>query len=46
MQIFKVPRDPPLELLCFLMIVDNPNYATSSFEGFITEDTGYVTWFL
>lgn len=29
-----------------MVILDYPDYGTGSFEGFITEDTNYVTWFL
>ena len=39
---FKVPRDPPLEISCFEVIVDDPIYATGSFKGFLIEDTNYV----
>ena len=46
MLISKVPRDPPHKLSYSAMILDNPNYGTSSFEGFVTKDTNYVTWFL
>lgn len=28
------------------MNLDNPDYATGSFEGFVMEDTNYITWFL
>ena len=28
------------------MILDDPDYVTSSFEDFVMEDTNYVTWFL
>ena len=42
MPTFRVPRDPPLEISCFEVIVDDPTYATGSFKGFLTEDTNYV----
>ena len=28
------------------MILDDLDYITSSFNGFVTEDTNYFTWFL
>ena len=43
---FKVPRDSLLEISCPEVIVDKPTYVTGSFEGFLTEDTNYATWFL
>jgi len=43
---FRVPRDPPLEISYLKVIVDDPTYATCSFEGFVIEDTDYATWFL
>ena len=43
---FKVPRDSPPEIFCSEVVVDDPVYATSSFKGFLTEDTDYDTWFL
>ena len=46
MPVFGVPRDPLQEHSCSKMILDNPNYTTGSFDGFITEDTDYFTWFL
>ena len=46
MPVFRVPRDPPQEILCFEVILDDPDYTTSSFKYFITEDTDYFTWFL
>ena len=44
--IFRVPRNPPHKLSCSTVILDDPDYETGSFEGFVTEDTDYVTWFL
>jgi len=41
MQIFRVPRDPPPEISCLKMILDEPTYAIGSFEGFVTIDTNY-----
>ena len=46
MLVFRVPRDPLRELSCSMMNLDDPDYATSSFEDFIMEDIDYVTWFL
>jgi len=46
MPIFRVPRDPPQELSCSMLILDDLDYTTSSFEGFVTEDTDYFIWFL
>ena len=46
MLVFRVPRDPPQELLCFEVILDDLDYMTCSFDGFVTEDTDYFTWFL
>jgi len=46
MPIFRVPKDPPQELVHSEMILDNPNYMTGSFNGFVTKDTNYLTWFL
>ena len=46
MPVFRVPRDPPQELTCFEVILDDPNYMTGSFDSFVTEDTDYFTWFL
>ena len=43
---FTVHRDPPLEISCPEVIVDDPTYAIGSFEGFMIEDTDYATWFL
>ena len=43
--IFSVPRDPHRELSCSAVILDNLDYRTSSFKGFVTKDTN-VTWFL
>lgn len=43
---FRVPRDPPLEISYPKVIVDDPAYATGSFEGFLIEDTNYAAWFL
>ena len=42
MPTFRVPRDPSCELSCATMILDDLDYGTGSFEGFITEDTDYV----
>ena len=39
---FRVPKDPPLEISCPEVIVDNPTYAIGSFEGFLIKDTDYV----
>ena len=46
MPVFKVPRDPPHDLSCFAVILVDLNYGIGSFEGFVTKDTNYVTWFL
>lgn len=46
MPVFRVPRDPPVELSYSTVILDNLNYRTSSFKGFVTKDTNYFTWFL
>ena len=43
---FKVPRDSLLEISCPEVIVDKPTYVAGSFEGFLTDDTNYATWFL
>ena len=42
MPIFRVPKDPPLELSSYEVILDDPTYETSSFEGFVTANTNYV----
>ena len=42
MPTFRVPRDPSCELSCATMILDDLDYGTGSFEGFITEETDYV----
>jgi len=39
-------RDPPQELSCSEVILNDLDYTTSSFDGFVTEDTNYFTWFL
>ena len=39
---FRVPRDPPLKISCPKVIMENPTYATGSFEGFVTEDIDYA----
>ena len=41
-----MPRDPPLEISCLKVIVDDPAYATGSFEGFVIEGTDFAAWFL
>ena len=46
MPIFKVPKNPPYELSYSAVILDYLDYETGSFEGFVMEDTNYVTWFL
>ena len=46
MPVFKVPRDTPHDLSCFAVILVDLNYGIGSFEGFVTKDTNYVTWFL
>ena len=46
MPFFKVPKDPPSRIPCPEMILDDLDYMIGSFEGFITEATDYVTWFL
>ena len=46
MPAFRVPRDPPHQISCPNMILDDPAYAIGSFEGFLTVATDYATWFL
>ena len=46
MSVFRVPKDPPRELSCSVVILDDLEYGIGSFEGFVTKDTDYVTWFL
>lgn len=46
MLIFRVPKDPPLEISCLEMVLDDPTYTIGSFEGFLTVDTDYAAWFL
>ena len=43
---FRVPKGPPLEMSCPEVIIGNPTYVTGSFEGFVTKETNYATWFL
>ena len=45
MLIFRVPRDPPSEISFPDMVLDNPAYVIGSFEGFVTSNTDYATWF-
>jgi len=40
---FKVPRDLPRELSCSAMILDDLDYGTSSFEGFVMKEINFVT---
>ena len=42
MPTFRVPKDPPLEISCPEVIVDDLAYAIGSFEGFLIKDTDYV----
>ena len=46
MLIFKMPRDPSLEISCIEIVLDDLVYVISSSEGFLTTDTDYVAWFL
>ena len=39
---FKVPKDPPLEISCPEVIVDNP-VVIGSYVGFMIKDTDYAT---
>ena len=45
MLIFKMPRDPSLEISCIEIVLDDLVYVISSSEGFLTTDTDYVAWF-
>ncbi|KAK9991453.1 hypothetical protein SO802_026438 [Lithocarpus litseifolius] len=42
--VFRVPRDPPQELLCSVMILDDPDYATGCYkinmDGVVFDETG------
>ena len=46
MLIFTVPKDHPQELMHFKMILDDLDYMTGSFNGFVTKESIYFTWFL
>lgn len=43
---FRMPKDPPLEISCPEVVMDNLAYDTGSFGGFVIEDIDYATWFL
>lgn len=45
MPVFRVPKDPPQELLWFKEILDELDYTTGSFDGFVMDDNDYFTWF-
>ena len=45
MLIFKMPRDPSLEISCIEVVLDDLVYVISSSEGFLTTNTDYVAWF-
>jgi len=42
MPTFRVPKDPPLEISCPEVIVDNPAYVIGSYVSFMIEDTEYA----
>ena len=46
MPIFRVPKDLPQELTHSELILDNLDCMTGSFNGFVTKNTNYITWFL
>ena len=46
MLVFGVPRDPPPIGLSFESVVlDDPTYATGSFDAYMETSRDYVTWF-
>ena len=47
MLVFGVPRDPPpLDLSFKSIVIDNPAYATGSFDAYVDTSIDYATWFV